>query len=62
MKKIEMQARQLERDKSQARFIEIIAHELRNPMSVAKAILTLLRVQVKNNSIPPDLLDRLQTN
>lgn len=61
MKKIEMQARQLERDKSQARFIEIIAHELRNPMSVAKAILTLLRVQVKNNSIPPDLLDRLQT-
>lgn len=61
MKKIELQARQLERDKSQARFIEIIAHELRNPMSVAKAILTLLRVQVKNNSIPPDLLERLQT-
>lgn len=61
MKKRELQARQLERDKSQARFIEIIAHELRNPMSVAKAILTLLRVQLKNNTIPADLLDRLQT-
>lgn len=61
MKKVEHQARQLERDKSQARFIEIMAHELRNPMSVAKAILTLLRVQAENNAIPADLPVRLKT-
>lgn len=61
LRKIEEQARELERDRIRSRFVEIIAHELRNPMSSAKAILALLRLRSRRNDIPADLCDRLET-
>ena len=58
---IQRQARQLERDKTRAQFVEIMAHELRNPMSVVKAILTLLRVQVERGGLPQNATGRILT-
>lgn len=58
---IQAHERERERSKSRTQFLEIMAHELRNPMAVVKAILTVIRVKASKGERLDDLAKRIRT-
>lgn len=57
--KIQSQERELERDRARSQVFEIMAHELRNPMAVVKAILTLIRIRANRDETVDNLKQRI---
>ncbi len=61
LNEIQEHERERERAAARAQFLEIMAHELRNPMAVVKAILTVMRVKAQRGETISDLPKRIQT-